>query len=206
MIEHEVEQGSPEWYLLRSTMPTASAFDKIITSQGKPSTQAKTYMNKLLANWLMAPDIDADDYQSAWMQRGQEFEEEARLWYEFRTSTDVRTVGFCTSDNEWYGCSPDGLIGEDGGLEIKCPSPGVHTGYLLDRKLPTKYFCQVQGCLFVTGREWWDFVSYHPAIDPLVIRVFPDTDFQVELKQALHKFCTKLEANKVHLQQQGHAA
>jgi hypothetical protein len=75
------------------------------------------------------------------------------------------------------GASPDGLVGESGGLEIKCPMPATHIEYLRDGRLPSKYIQQVQGCLWISGRDWWDFMSYHPKMTPLIIRVYRDEVF-----------------------------
>ena len=202
MILHEVEQGSDEWFLMRGSIPTASSFDKIITTTGAASQQAKTYMNKLLANWL-CPNVANDEFYGEWMARGHELEDEARLCYEFQRDSEVFLAGFCTTDDGSVGCSPDGLIGNEGGLEIKCPSPGAHTGYLIDDHLPTKYFCQVQGNLFVTGRKWWDFISYHPEIDPFIVRVYPEPDFQASLKTRLDKFVNAMQAKQQILRERG---
>jgi len=169
MLIIDCEQGSEEWFQARLGIPTASEFSKIITpSKLEPSKQAGPYINKLVAEWLRGkPD---EGFQSDWMKRGHELEEEAQDCYVFISDNAVSKVGFCLADNKAYGCSPDSLIGEDGGLEIKCPSPGVHVSYLLTNKLPTEYKLQVLGSLLVTSRDWWDFISYHPDMEPLIVR------------------------------------
>ena len=117
----------------------------------------------------------------------------ARSWYEEQNNLWVNEVGLCVCDNKNYGASPDGLINEDGGLEIKCPSLAVHVGYLLEAKIPTEYFQQVQGNLLVTSRKWWDFLSYYPGIKPCVVRAYPDDKFLSALKTELDKFCAELD-------------
>ena len=97
------------------------------------------------------------------------------------------------SDCKKYGASPDGLVGEIGGLEIKCPTMAVHVDYLLRGELPTTYLQQVQGSLLVSDRQWWDFVSYYPGLKPLIIRVERDEEFLKKLKSELQIFCEKLE-------------
>lgn len=171
MIVIECEQGSDAWFAARLGTPTASEFGKIITpAKLELSKSADTYINKLVAEWLRGkPD---ESFQSDWMKRGIEVEVEARNFYTFHTDTEVTQVGFCLSDTRMYGCSPDGLIADDGGLEIKCPSPGVHVGYLLGNKVPTEYRLQILGSILTTHRSWWDFVSYHPDMKPLIVRTW----------------------------------
>ena len=104
-------------------------------------------------------------------------------------------VGLCYLDEHRnFSCSPDGLVGEDGGLEIKCPLIHTHVEYLLDGKLPTKYVQQVQGSMLISGRKWWDFMSYYPGLKPLVVRVERDEKFIAKLKDELNKFCFELKA------------
>ena len=164
-------QGSDEWFMARLGIPTASEFGKIITpAKLEPSRSADTYINKLVAEWLRnKPD---ESFQSDWMKRGLEVEEEARDFYTFHTDTEVKQVGFCMEDAKRYGCSPDGLISDEGGLETKCPSPGVHVGYLLANKVPTEYRLQVLGSLLITDMKWWDFLSFHPDMKPLIVRTY----------------------------------
>lgn len=141
-----------------------------------------------------------DTYQNATMLRGIELEGEARNFYQIVNDVEVQQVGFCISDGDHkYGASPDALVGDDGGLEIKCPSMAVHVEYLLNGKLPTTYFQQVQGGLLVTSRKWWDFVSYYPGIKPLIVRVERDEVFIGKLKSELEKFCKDLDVvvNKI---------
>ncbi len=187
----ECEQKTPEWHAARCGIPTASNFDKLITTTGKQSTQRTKYMYQL-AGECVSGKAEVG-YQSSAMLRGIEIEEEARSFYEFTSSVEVQRVGFCLSDCGKYGASPDGLVGEDGMLEIKCPTLAVHVGYLLEGKLPTDYFQQTQGQLFVTGRKWSDFISYYPGLTPLVIRVLPDADFHASLNLELVSFCAELE-------------
>jgi len=147
-------QGTPAWFQARLGIPTASEFNKIITpARLEPSISANDYINKLVSEWLSGkPD---ETFQSEWMAIGHEREAEARDYYAFQIDNEVAEVGFCMDDAKRYGCSP-----------------GVHTGYLLDNKVPTLYRTQVLGGLLVTGRKWWDFCSYDPNIEPLIIRTY----------------------------------
>lgn len=187
----EMEQGSPEWHAARCGIPTASCFDMLVTSKGEQSKQRTKYMYRLAGERVCG--VAEESYQSAAMQRGKEIEDEARSFYEFTTGESVRKVGFCLSDCGRWGASPDGLVGQDGLLEIKCPTLAVHVGYLLDGKVPTDYFQQTQGQLYVTGRKWSDFISYYSGLRPLLIRVTPDPAFHVALENELNGFCNELE-------------
>lgn len=184
-----MEQGSEEWFAARRGIPTASGFKSIITSKGEKSTSASTYMNKLLAEWMVG---ESEDYQNEWMQRGTELEPEARRWFEFVTGLEVKEEGFLTCLDGWCGCSPDGLIGEDAGLEIKCPAPQTHIKYLLSGQAPSEYIPQIQGSMYVTGRDKWHFVSYLPGAKNLHIVVERDAEWQEKFDSIIRNFVDKM--------------
>ena len=203
MIVVDCEQGTPAWEQARAGIPTASEFKKIYTSTGKDSTQAGTYMNALLAEWLIGGSTEA--YTNKWMERGTELEAEARAAYSFENDAEVVQVGFCYRDERHYlGCSPDGLIGSAGMVEFKCPKASTHVEYLRKWRLPADYVTQVQGQLFVTDRDWCDFVSYYPGLDSFVLRVSRDEKFIVGLRTALDRFLEKLFEARRLLEQDGH--
>jgi putative phage-type endonuclease len=162
------EQGSPEWLASRLGRPSASNFGRLVTGSGKPSSSAESYINEMIAERLTGRSKPF--YTNEHMERGNALEPEAREAYEFITDFEVVETGFILHDSEEFGCSPDGLVAEQGGLEIKCPSDSVHVSYLRAGKVPSKYYQQVQGCLWITGREWWDFMSYHPEMPHLLVR------------------------------------
>ena len=182
-------QGSEEWFKARCGIPTASEFDKIITTEGKASKQREKYMYRLAGEAIIGKPEET--YKNGNMERGTLLEDEARQAYSLISGNEVIQVGFCDSESG-YGASPDGLIGNDGLLEIKCPTLAVHVSYLLGNKLPTDYFQQVQGELLVTGRKWADFVSYYPGIKPLIVRVKRDEDFIERLRVELEVFYVEL--------------
>lgn len=204
----DMEQRSDEWHRVRGVIPTASKFDKIITPTGKAGSPA-IYMNELLANWLAGGKADSEDgFQSEWMLRGVETEDEAIAWYEMSVN-EVERVGFCLRDDEQAGCSPDALLlNYERGLELKCPKASTHVQYLLDQKLPTKYIPQVQGSMWVTGFDSWDFLSYHPDLEPLLIHVERDNNYLAALQLAIVGFNNKLQTKKMQLIEMGyhHAA
>lgn len=185
----QCEQRTNEWYAARLGVPSASSFDEIVTMKGEPSKSAEKYMFKLAGEKVSG--VAEESYQNASMQRGCELEDEARQLYQIMNDCVVDQVGFCISD-EGYGCSPDGFVGDDGMIEIKCPSISTHVKYLIDGKLPSDYFQQVHGQLLVTGRKYCDFVSHYPGLKPLIVRVYPDTEFIARLQNELKKFVAKL--------------
>ena len=192
MIILEHEQQSPEWHAARCGCPSASNFDLIVTTKGETSKQREKYLYRLAGERITGKAEET--YQNAAMQRGTELEGEARSFYQLVNDVEVKQVGFCLADGNFrYGCSPDGLIGENGIIEIKCPLIATHVGYLLKGELPIDYFQQVQGGLLVTGREWTDFISYYCGMDPLIVRVERDDAFIDKLKGHLEDFCIELD-------------
>ena len=185
MLVSNFEQGSNEWLQSRLGKPTASNFGKLITPTGKPSTSADGYINDLIAQKITGelPEF----YTNAAMERGNELEPAAKALYEFINGVEVVQVGLCLHDTLDCGASPDGLIGVDGGIEIKCPLPHTHISYLREGVVPSKYIPQIQGCLWITGREWWDFMSYHPAMEDLIVRVERDNEYIKKLADQVER-------------------
>lgn len=190
---HPAEQGSGEWLAARSTILTASNFGNLLTpAKLEYSKQASNHLKLIAAARLWS--VYEDTVSTPAMERGLELEAEARAAYEMLTGATVEEVGLCIDDDLQAGASPDGLIGEDGGLEIKCPGLAQHLDNLLAGEMPGKYKMQVQGCLLVTGRKWWDFMSYYPGCPPMLDRVLPDPELHRKLRDALCKFNLDLSA------------
>jgi hypothetical protein len=188
MIIHDVEQGSPEWFALRAGMPTSSNAKKLVTSQGKESKSMPEYAIELAGDLYAGQPLNAFE-GNAWTDRGTELEDSARSLYEMVNDVEAQTVGFITDDDQQHGASPDNLIGEDGGLEIKCLKATNHIKaimyYKKNKKPPTDYVSQVQSCLFETGRKWWDLMFFHPDLPELIIRIEPDLEFHKVLESQL---------------------
>lgn len=179
--------------MLRLGVVTASGFDKILTPATlKPSKSAGAYLARLVAETLIGSPVD--ETTSDWMDRGTEMEPRARGWYELVHDVAVERVGFVTRDDGRVGVSPDGLVGEDGGLELKVPNAATHVAYALaPGTLSAEYRGQVQAALYVTGRKWWDIASYNPCIEPVVERCLPDADYFAAIGPALDAFLVRLD-------------
>lgn len=188
---HNCVQGTREWALLRAGIPTASEFERIVTPTGKVSAQAESYMCGLIAERIMGHP--RKEFMSAWMERGNELEADAALFYRLQRDEEPEKVGFITNDAGTIGASPDRLIGDKGLLEIKCPSPDQHVRYLLYGSVAQAYFPQVQGQLWIAEKEWLDILSYHPEIKPALIRVERDEKFIATLSRAVTAFAETLE-------------
>ena len=187
----EAIQGTEEWLQSRLGCPSGSKFDSLITATGKPSTSAETYINQLIDEKLTGETTYVK--VNEWMQRGTELEPDARNYYEVASGNTVAEVGFCKHDKLEAGVSPDGLIGSDGCLEIKCPAPSTHVAYLRAGNVPTKYRQQTQGQLWVLEREWVDFVAYHPTMPVLVVRSYRDEKYIDLLAAEVEKACEIIE-------------
>lgn len=188
MIEGKGEQGTLEWRREKMGVPSASMFHKIVTPKGILSRGKTTrkYRADLLFEWLTGEPADVGS--SGFMDRGSKLEGEARADYAFKRNVAVREVGFCTTNDRRYGCSPDGLIGKDGCLELKCKGGGNHVLALLQDD-PDEYRPQVQGQLLVLEREWNDRVFWHPNIKDVPFRFTRDEPFIKTLSAALDEFC-----------------
>ena len=193
----QCEQNSDEWMTARLGIPTASAFARILTNTGRPSTQAIAYRNTLLAERLTRMPggyEEGSGFQGTPLtERGHALEDEARAYYEIETGRPVQRVGFVTDDHGWIGCSPDGLVAPDGVVEIKCKSPANHVAALLGHKSP-EYYAQIQGQLWVTEREWCDRVFYHPLMPSIITRIMRDEPYLRLLAERLDEFVSDLAA------------
>jgi hypothetical protein len=188
---YDVLQGSEEWEALRHR-PTASNFDKIITpARGQLSAQMSRYACEIVAKRL---GVYVESPPSFWMEWGTEHEPVAVDEYEKQTGRKTRQVGFAIPDwTEEYGGSPDRLVDPDGLLEVKCPAPETLIGYHAAGVLPSDYVPQVQGLLWITGRQWCDFYAWHPQLTPFLIRVEPDTDYHAKLREGLAACLLEIE-------------
>ncbi len=188
MIVHNCKQYSAEWWRARRGVPSSSEASRIITpKKAELSGQVDGYACDLIAEKFDAYYGQHEDYISSAMKNGTLKEPESRRYYEFERDATVTEVGFITTDDGRFGCSPDSLVGDDGGLELKNPAVSTHVKYLVDGGLPATYRPQVHWCLVVTGRKWWDFCSYSAGLPPVLVRVTPD-EYTDKLRECMEAF------------------
>lgn len=169
---YDVIQGSDEWRALRCGIITSSIVADLITPTGKVANNntSRAALADLLAQRIMGRADD--DYVSFDMQRGIEDEPIARALYAERYAP-VREVGFVTREvapGVVLGCSPDGFVGDDGGIEIKSRKQKIQIGTILSGCVPSENIMQIQVNMLVTGRKWWNYVSYSAGMPLVVIR------------------------------------
>jgi len=192
MIEVNIAQQDQQWFTEKAGKPSASEFKMIVDCSGKPSTQRNKYLYTLVGERFLGTKVATRPTFA--MQRGIELEAEARMFFELLTGLDVRQTGFIYPDErKLYGCSPDGVIQENIGLEIKCPALHTHMEYLHKNKLPSEYKQQVQGSMMVTEFKSWYFMSYYPGLEPLILEVKRDEKYCEVLQTEVEKFCKNID-------------
>ena len=179
---YRMPQRSDEWFDIRKGKMTASNAQAIAVG-GKG---LETYVYSILAEKY---SNNRDSYINSDIERGIEQEEQARMTYEIENE-EVDTVGFLELD-EYVGCSPDGLVGDDGGLEIKCPNNVNYFKLMLEKEkaIDSKYIWQVQTCLYISARKWWDLAFYNANFDKnlLIFRIKPEMAKQEQIIIGLEK-------------------
>lgn len=197
MIIHTMKQRTDDWYRVKCGKISASSMSDVM-SKGKGVTR-RNYMLKLIAERLSG--IPQESYVNDAMAWGIKTEPMAKLAYEETTLTPVDEVGF-VEINEFLGCSPDGFIGNNGTIEIKCPSTTTHLEYILSGNGAKDYEAQIQSQLWICKREWTDFVSYDPRVSckPILItRVQRDEAKIAEIENAVNCFIEEMKTleNKI---------
>lgn len=179
MIIHEMEQRTAEWYAVRAGKLTASEAQTIATNGKGLETLVYATLAEKYSNGKQ------EHYMSLDMLRGVELEEQARQTYEL-LHAPVREVGFIEL-NEYAGCSPDGLVGDKGGIEIKCPNNEKFFRMMVNgaKEIDKKYLWQCQMSLFVSGMDWWDLCFFNPNFDESLLV------FRQEIDKEMHE--------KIHL-------
>ena len=206
----DVEQGTIEWFLLRSGVLTASRMKDVCTpAKMEYAKGADTLINHLMAEIFLPGAPEAiGAYTSRAMENGTETEAEAREYLGFVTGLNIQQVGFIKSECGRFGCSPDGLIVDKngeyvGGLELKCPLPHTHIGYMIyPADLLKNYKIQVHGSLLVSGLDNWKLMSYYPGLDPVILDVIPDETTD-KLREVLEIFWKNWNAAKDLLEEKG---
>jgi len=204
MMHDEIEQGSSEWHALRLGKVTASRVSDVIakTKTGWGAGRAN-YAAELISERMTG--VGAEKFTNAAMDWGSATEAEARAAYTFYSGNSVRTIAFVDHPSiAMSGASPDGLIGDDGLVEIKCPNTATHIDTLLRASIPGKYISQMQWQMACAERTWCDFVSYDPRLPEelrlFVKRVERDQDAIGALQTEIRRFLSEVEGTVSELQ------
>lgn len=203
MILHDVEQGSPEWFAARAEKMTASNAQAI----GNYGKGLETYIIDMMAEKYSS--AEPYHFSSKDTERGNLLEPIARKIYEFENDVEVRQVGFIEY-NEYVGASPDGLVNEDGGTEIKCIDDYKYFRHLLlsekekeqMKLVDPGHLWQIQMNLLITGRKWWDLIVYNPNFkkSTCVYRICPDAEKFAELEKGFQMGAELINKIKAKLQ------
>lgn len=196
IVFHEVEQGSPEWFALRLGRVTGtSAAELLVNGKGADGIGAGAWsLIYQLAGEIVTGETPPD-FNNYWTERGKEMESQAIEAYMEETFHQANRVGFI-SYGKYAGCSPDFMVDDKRGGEVKCLSAREHFRYCHTRKIEKDYFAQVQWCLFVTGFEVWDYIHYHPnaGVWSLVIdEIKPDMEMHAIFSERLGLLATRVE-------------
>jgi putative phage-type endonuclease len=192
-----IEQGSDEWLHIRLGKVTASCVaDVLAKTKSGVSASRGNYLIKL-ALQRTTGQIE-DGFTSDAMQWGIDNEAQARVAYEIKSGNFVDQVGFVEHPSiAWFGCSPDGLVNDNGLVEIKCPNSATHWSYIKDDAPPNKYYIQMQAQMACTNREWCDFVSFDPRMPDksklFIKRVMRSNDFIGDMEKAVKEFLDEVE-------------
>lgn len=197
-METSVIQRSDEWFISRLGKITASRISDVMAKlkNGNEPAARRKYRAQLVIERLTGEREEG--FCSGAMRRGIELEPAARASYEFITGNTVEEIGFVDHPTvAMSGASPDGLIGEDGLIEIKCPNTATHLEYLLSGKAPSEYLKQMQWQMECTGRKWCDFVSYDPRmpidLQLFMVRVDRDEELTADIVAAVESLLVEVE-------------
>lgn len=195
---HDCVQGEALWNQLRVGKVTASNLDQLLTPQFaiRKGEMPQTYLCRVVAEAFKGRPLDDDGFSSYDTENGQILEEEARRLFCFEHKPKGERLidaGFIEHDDGRFGCSPDALIGETSGIEIKCPKFKTHVKYLLGGELPADYAAQVHGSIYATGRPSWVFMSYARGFPPFVLTVQRDEKICAAIAEALKGFYAKFD-------------
>ena len=192
-----VQQGTPEWHQLRLGKVTASRVADILAKTKSGTSASRGNYLIELALQQVTKTIE-ESYTNAAMEWGVQNEGSARVAYEVKTGNFVDQIAFVDHPTiAGFGCSPDGLVGNTGLIEIKCPNSATHWSYIKANEPPQKYFIQMQAQMAVTRTEWCDFVSFDPRMPDrskmLIVRVPRDEKFISLMESEIKEFLSEVE-------------
>ena len=198
---HDVEQGSEAWFKLRAGIPTASEASKLVTSTGNKSKSITEYAYQLAADLYAGKPLDKWE-GNQYTDRGHDLELTALTEYSRLKEATIDLVGFCSTDEGSFGCSPDGLIGTDGMVEAKCLISKNHVKNIVyfnvHHKADPTYIPQTQMQMLVCDRKWVDLVYYHPELPMLIARQEPINEIQDMLIKQITE-CIRIRDNALKL-------
>lgn len=200
----KVEQGSEEWLRARAgSLGASEVADALARTKSGWGASRHNLMARLMAEQLRGEPIKG--YVSREMEWGTATEPEARAAYTFFFNTEVQTVGLITHPTiEGTHASPDGFVGDDGLIEVKCPNTATHIATLLERKIPARYETQMRWQMICSGRQWCDFCSYDPRMPEhlqlWVKRLGHDETIAVTLQKEVRQFLDELEYKQHRLE------
>ena len=189
----DIQQNTDEWYAIRRGRFTASEFPKLFM---KKETKGYNELLDKIAWERIFGETPEESFSNYYTERGKELEPEALEHYKFLTFNDVQRVGLVEL-NEWVSCSPDGLVNEDGLVQVKCLKFTTHKDYLLTGKVPKDHYIQMQGELFITQRKWNDYFVYHPKLLSKKLTIERDEKLIAELQTELD-IAIKEVANRIN--------
>ena len=187
-----IEQGSEEWLKIRLGKVTASGVaDVLAKTKTGVSASRGNYLIKLAIQRVTG--VVEESYTNDAMQWGKDNEAQARVAYEVASGNFVDQIAFVDHPTiQWFGASPDGLVNDDGLVEIKCPNSATHWSYIKDDGPPNKYYIQMQAQMACTGRNWCDFVSFDPRMPErsrlYITRVMRENEYIAEMETEVKKF------------------
>ena len=185
---YDVEQLTDEWHELKAGKFSASSAADLFMK--KTTAGYNGLINRIVCEKITGKPVES--YTNEWMQRGIDLEPEALECFEKETFTKVKSVGFVEFD-EWVGCSPDGLIGDNGLIQVKCPKYSTHIDYHINKLIPDAYMKQLQFEMYVTGRQYDIFYSYYPGLKPFSVKVERDEAMITEIKMYLQAAISEVQ-------------
>lgn len=201
MILIQCEQGTQEWFSARAGVITASKFADAISTlkNGQPSQASKDYAYKIAVERIYGEPTE-DTFQTFEMRRGTELEPLARIAYEARTGNLAEESGIALTEDRIFGYSTDGFVDDDGLIEIKCPNSARKIIEIWESCDLSEYEHQIQGGMWITGREWCDFVMYAPQLEPIgkhlfVKRIERDDNFIEKMETQLWDFAKRVQGH-----------
>jgi putative phage-type endonuclease len=192
-----IEQGSEEWFKARLGKVTASGVADILAKTKTGASASRSNYLIKLAIQRTTGQIE-EGYTNDAMQWGKDNEAQARVAYEIASNCFVDQIAFVEHPTiKWFGASPDGLVNDNGLVEIKCPNSATHWEYFKAKAPPRKYYIQMQAQMACTNREWCDFVSFDPRMPErsrlLIVRVCRSNDFISDMENDVQQFLDEVQ-------------